>query len=195
MSESQIQQLIFRPGFSTAEKITNVSGRGVGMDVVRTNIERIGGAIELKSVEGKGSTFTIKIPLTLAIVSALIVECAGERFAVPQINVVELVRAGGKSDNAIETIHGTPVLRLREKLLPLVALRRLLKLDSEGDGEPKEAFIIVTAVGNQHFGMIVDRVFDTEEIVVKPVAPILRDIPLYSGNTILGDGSDRKSVV
>jgi two-component system chemotaxis sensor kinase CheA len=189
MSETQIQQLIFKPGFSTAEKITNVSGRGVGMDVVRTNIEKIGGAIELKSVEGKGSTFTIKIPLTLAIVSALIVECAGERFAVPQINVVELVRAGGKSDNAIETIHGTPVLRLREKLLPLVALRRLLKLDSEGHGEPKEAFIIVTAVGNQHFGMIVDRVFDTEEIVVKPVAPILRDIPLYSGNTILGDGS------
>jgi two-component system chemotaxis sensor kinase CheA len=189
MSESQIQQLIFKPGFSTAEKITNVSGRGVGMDVVRNNIEKIGGAIELKSVEGKGSTFTIKIPLTLAIVSALIVECAGERFAVPQINVVELVRAGGKSGHTIEAIHGTPVLRLREKLLPLVSLRRLLKLDAAADRDPEEAFIIVTAVGNQHFGIIVDQVFDTEEIVVKPVAPILRDIALYSGNTILGDGS------
>jgi two-component system chemotaxis sensor kinase CheA len=189
MSESQIQQLIFRPGFSTAEKITNVSGRGVGMDVVRTNIEKIGGTIELKSVEGKGSTFVIKIPLTLAIVSALIVECAEERFAIPQINVIELVRAGGKSDHAIEKINGTPVLRLREKLLPLVGLRRLLKLETGESVEPDEAFIIVTAVGNQHFGIIVDRVFDTEEIVVKPVAPILRDISLYSGNTILGDGS------
>ena len=189
MSECQIQQLIFRPGFSTAEKVTNVSGRGVGMDVVRTNIEKIGGTIELKSVEGKGSTFTIKIPLTLAIVSALIVACADERFAIPQINVIELVRAGSKSDNAIEKINGTPVLRLREKLLPLVSLRRLLDLDAATGREPEEAFIIVTAVGNQHFGIIVDRVFDTEEIVVKPVAPILRDISLYSGNTILGDGS------
>jgi len=189
MSEGQIQQLIFRPGFSTAEKVTNVSGRGVGMDVVRTNIEKIGGTIELKSVEGKGSTFVIKIPLTLAIVSALIVACSDERFAIPQINVVELVRAGGKSDHAIEKINGTPVLRLREKLLPLVSLRRLLKLDSAVSSDPQEAFVIVTAVGNQHFGIIVDRVFDTEEIVVKPVAPILRDISLYSGNTILGDGS------
>jgi two-component system chemotaxis sensor kinase CheA len=189
MSEGQIQQLIFKPGFSTAEKVTNVSGRGVGMDVVRTNIEKIGGTIELKSVEGKGSTFVIKIPLTLAIVSALIVECGSERFAIPQINVVELVRAGGKSDRAIEMINGTPVLRLREKLLPLVSMRRLLKLDMTAGEEPAEAFVIVTAVGNQHFGIIVDRVFDTEEIVVKPVAPILRDISLYSGNTILGDGS------
>jgi two-component system chemotaxis sensor kinase CheA len=189
MSETQVQQLIFRAGFSTAEKVTNVSGRGVGMDVVRTNIEKIGGTIEMKSVEGKGTTFTIKIPLTLAIVSALIVECANERFAVPQINVVELVRAGGKSDHAIEKINGTPVLRLREALLPLVSLRHLLKLDTTDIAEPNEAFVIVTAVGSQHFGIIVDRVFDTEEIVVKPVAPILRDISLYSGNTILGDGS------
>ncbi|MGE5537872.1 MAG: chemotaxis protein CheW [Gemmatimonas sp.] len=190
MSENQIQQLIFRAGFSTAEKVTNVSGRGVGMDVVRTNIEKIGGTIEMKSAEGKGTTFTIKIPLTLAIVSALIVECADERFAIPQINVVELVRAGGKSDHAIEKINGTPVLRLREALLPLVSLRHLLKLEDQAVAdEPDEAFIIVTAVGSQHFGIIVDRVFDTEEIVVKPVAPILRDISLYSGNTILGDGS------
>jgi two-component system chemotaxis sensor kinase CheA len=249
MSERQIQQFIFQPGFSTAEKITSVSGRGVGMDVVRTNIEKIGGTIELKSTEGKGSTFTIKIPLTLAIVSALIVECAGQRFAIPQISVLELVRASAHSEHAIEMISDAPVLRLRNRLLPLVKLRDLLNLndfeeemaeaeapitidhdefeaedeaeanaEADGDAEtedvpedededeevahaepaprPKKAaivdedlFIVVSQVGNYTFGIIVDRVFDTEEIVVKPVAPILRDITMFSGNTILGDGS------
>ena len=123
MSDQQIQQFIMKPGFSTAEAVTNVSGRGVGMDVVRTNIEKIGGTIELKSVEGKGSSFTIKIPLTLAIVSALIVSCAGERFAVPQISVIELVRASENTEHKIEKINGAAVLRLRERLLPLVSLR------------------------------------------------------------------------
>jgi len=188
MSEGQIQQLIFRPGFSTAEKITNVSGRGVGMDVVRTNIEKIGGTIELKSQEGKGSSFIIKIPLTLAIVSALIVECAGERFAIPQISVVELVRAAANSENRIEQVNDTPVLRLRNRLLPLVSLQGLLKLGMPGK-ESAETVIVVAQVGTYSFGVIVDRVFDTEEIVVKPVAPILRDIAMFSGNTILGDGS------
>jgi two-component system chemotaxis sensor kinase CheA len=187
MTEQQIQQFIFKPGFSTAQNVTSVSGRGVGMDVVRTNIEKIGGTVEMKSVEGRGSTFTIKIPLTLAIVNALIVECAGERFAIPQISVVELVRAGGHSEHAVETIHGTPVLRLRNRLLPLVTLRKLLKL--EGSEEGAGQFIVVTQVGTYTFGIIVDRVFDTEEIVVKPVAPILRHIEMFSGNTILGDGS------
>jgi two-component system chemotaxis sensor kinase CheA len=190
MSDQQIQQFIFKPGFSTAAQVTSVSGRGVGMDVVRTNIEKIGGTVELKSVEGRGSTFIIKIPLTLAIVSALIVECAGERFAIPQISVVELVRAGGNSEHAIERINGTPVLRLRNRLLPLVSLRKLLRLDGTGaDENTGEAFIVVTQVGAYTFGIIVDRVFDTEEIVVKPVAPILRHIEMFSGNTILGDGS------
>jgi two-component system chemotaxis sensor kinase CheA len=187
MTEQQIQQFIFKPGFSTAQNVTSVSGRGVGMDVVRTNIEKIGGTVEMKSVEGRGSTFTIKIPLTLAIVSALVVECAGERFAIPQISVVELVRAGGHSEHAVEMIHGTPVLRLRNRLLPLVTLRKLLKL--EGSDESAGQFIVVTQVGTYTFGIIVDRVFDTEEIVVKPVAPILRHIEMFSGNTILGDGS------
>ncbi|NBC34697.1 MAG: response regulator [Alphaproteobacteria bacterium] len=188
MTEQQVQQLIFKAGFSTAANVTSVSGRGVGMDVVRTNIEKIGGTIELKSVEGRGSTFTIKIPLTLAIVNALIVECGGERFAIPQISVVELVRAGGQSEHTVEKIHGTPVLRLRDRLLPLVSLRKLLKLDTAG-GSESEQFIIVTQVGTYSFGIIVDRVFDTEEIVVKPVAPIMRHIEMFSGNTILGDGS------
>ncbi|MCU0985868.1 MAG: chemotaxis protein CheW, partial [Acetobacteraceae bacterium] len=168
--------------------ITSVSGRGVGMDVVKTNIEKIGGTIELRSVEGEGTTFTIKIPLTLAIVAALVVQAGAERFAIPQISVVELVRAGGGSEATIERINETPVLRLRDRLLPLVDLRQLLGLPAEGT-EASGAFIIVCKVGVQIFGLIVDRVFDTEEIVVKPVAPILRHITLFSGNTILGDGS------
>jgi len=187
MSEQQIQQFILKPGFSTAAKVTSVSGRGVGMDVVRTNIEKIGGIMEMKSQSGKGSVFTIKIPLTLAIVSALIVECAGERFAIPQLSVVELVRAAANSENTIERINDTPVLRLRNRLLPLVSLQSLLNLGKrKGEGE---TYIVVTQVGTYTFGIIVDRVFDTEEIVVKPVAPILRDINMFSGNTILGDGS------
>ncbi len=190
MSEAQIQQFIFKAGFSTAAKVTSVSGRGVGMDVVRTNIEKIGGTVEMKSVEGKGTTFTIKIPLTLAIVSALIVECGGERFAIPQISVIELVRASTNSENAIEMINDTPVLRLRNRLLPLVSLHDLLNLGPERKLDKKnDHFIVVTQVGNYTFGIMVDRVFDTEEIVVKPVAPILRDISIFSGNTILGDGS------
>ena len=187
MSDQQIQQFIFKAGFSTAAKVTSVSGRGVGMDVVRTNIEKIGGAVEMKSQRFKGSTFTIKIPLTLAIVSALIVECAGERFAIPQISVVELVRAAANSEHTIELLNETPVLRLRNRLLPLVSLQELLKLGKRSEGG--ETYIVVTQVGTYTFGIIVDRVFDTEEIVVKPVAPILRDISMFSGNTILGDGS------
>lgn len=227
MTEQQIQRFIFKAGFSTADAVTSVSGRGVGMDVVRTNIEKISGTIELNSVEGKGTSLTIKIPLTLAIVSALIVACGGERFAIPQISVLELVRAASNSENTIERINGTPVLRLRNRLLPLVSLRTLMHLDDStkpaivkvtadgenaSDSETKEAeakveakpaetatetvgkssddqFIVVSQVGNYTFGLIVDRVFDTEEIVVKPVARILRDIRMFSGNTILGDGS------
>jgi two-component system chemotaxis sensor kinase CheA len=189
MSDQQIQQFIFRAGFSTAAAVTSVSGRGVGMDVVRTNIEKIGGTVELKSVFGRGSTFVIKIPLTLAIVSALIVESCGERFAVPQISVVELVRASEQSEHRIERIKGAPVLRLRDRLLPLISLERLLRLDREPGADASERFIVVTQVGTYSFGIMVDRVFDTEEIVVKPVAPILRHLTLFSGNTILGDGS------
>ncbi len=190
MSEQQICQFIFRAGFSTAEKVTSVSGRGVGMDVVRTNIEKIGGTIELKTAQGRGTTFVIKIPLTLAIVSALIVECATERFAIPQISVVELVRVTENSEHQIENINAAPVLRLRDRLLPLVNLSDLLRLGSKsGEEKGEETFIVVSQVGTYTFGIIVDRVFDTEEIVVKPVAPILRHISMFSGNTIPGDGS------
>ncbi len=193
----QLHMLIFAAGFSTAAAVTSVSGRGVGMDVVRSNIEKIGGTVDLVSEEGVGTTFTIKIPLTLAIVSSLIVEAGGERFAMPQISVLELVRASG--ENRIETIQGTPVLRLRNRLLPLVNLTKLLKLEPESagnvvniaDAKRKAAspYIIVTQVGSYTFGIMVDQVFDTEEIVVKPVSPILRSLEIFAGNTILGDGS------
>jgi two-component system chemotaxis sensor kinase CheA len=197
MHEREVLRFIFAPGFSTAQQVTSVSGRGVGMDVVKTNIEKIGGTVELSSKEGRGTTFTIKIPLTLAIVSALIVEAGGERFALPQIGVVELVRvaaggagghaAGGAGGHAagganavaaagaqdggprIERIKDAPVLRLRDRLLPLVSLAGLLRLpapDSQAEG-----FVAVMQVGGQAFGIILDRVFDTEEIVVKPGGP------------------------
>lgn len=197
MSVQQIQQFIFRAGFSTAEKVTSVSGRGVGMDVVRTNIEKIGGSVEMNSVEGKGSTFTIKIPLTLAIVNALILGSSGERFAIPQLAVRELVLTSAQSENRIEMVNGTPLFRLRNKLLPLVSLEQLLRLRGDHAGSAGllqslaegKKYIVVTQVGGYQFGIIVDRVFDTEEIVVKPVAKIIKNIELFSGNTILGDGS------
>jgi two-component system chemotaxis sensor kinase CheA len=188
MSEAQIQKFIFSPGFSTARTITSVSGRGVGMDVVRNNIDQIGGSIDVQSVQGKGLNFTIKIPLTLAIVSALIVASGGERFAIPQLSVVELVRVHGKSEHRIERIKDAAVLRLRDKLLPLIRLSSLLKLDGSG-AIPDKGFIVVTQVGAQSFGIVVDSVFHTEEIVVKPMVTKLRHIGMFSGNTILGDGS------
>jgi two-component system chemotaxis sensor kinase CheA len=187
MGHKQILQYIFRPGFSTAEKVTSVSGRGVGMDVVKTNIEKIGGTIELDSVQGKGSVFGLKIPLTLAIVSTLIIESHGERYAIPQINVSEIVRIGGQSDYVIETVNQTPVMRLRDRLLPLLMLATVLNL--EQTQAVRAPYVVVCKVGGFEFGLVVDRVFDTEEIVVKPVSEVLKSIPIYSGNTILGDGS------
>jgi two-component system chemotaxis sensor kinase CheA len=188
LPESQIHKFIFAPGFSTAAKVTNVSGRGVGMDVVRNNIDQIGGTIDVKSVSGAGLSFTIKIPLTLAIVAALIVEAGGHRFAIPQLSVVELVRARSGSEHRIESIKNTRVLRLRDKLLPLISLRQLFGLDTNA-GEINGGFIVVTQVGSQTFGIVVDGVFHTEEIVVKPMSSKLRHISMFSGNTILGDGS------
>jgi len=192
MSDNQIQKFIFHPGFSTAEQVTSVSGRGVGMDVVRSNIEKIGGTIDMVSIEGKGTTFQIKIPLTLAIVAGLIVKAKDERYAIPQISVLELVRANANSENKIEKIKDTPVLRLRNRLLPLVYLNEVLGFDTRDDTDARENpddFVVVTQIGAFSFGIVVDQVFDTEEIVVKPVAPILKDLDIYSGNTILGDGS------
>jgi two-component system, chemotaxis family, sensor kinase CheA len=198
LSDAQVQRLIFHPGFSTAAKVTNLSGRGVGMDVVKTNIELIGGAIDLKSREGEGTTFLIKIPLTLAIISSLIVGSRGQRYALPQLSVVELVRAGPGCEHAVETIKSNQVLRLRDRLLPLVSLQSVLgeaerahEGPAEGDnpGGSQTRFVVVMQVGEQRFGVIVEEVFDTEEIVVKPLMPMLSGIGIFSGATILGDGS------
>jgi two-component system, chemotaxis family, sensor kinase CheA len=185
-SDSEIGNLIFMPGFTTAAKVTSISGRGVGLDVVRANIEQIGGTVDLKSTPAVGTTFTIKIPLTLAIVSALIVEAGGERFAIPQLSVLELVRASSSGEHRIERIKDTPVLRLRNKLLPLVQLKDVLRI---GGGESDKGFVVVTQVGSQTFGVVVDGVFHTEEIVIKPMSAMLRHIAAFSGTTILGDGT------
>jgi two-component system chemotaxis sensor kinase CheA len=189
LNEAQIHKFIFAAGFSTADKVTSISGRGVGMDVVRNNIDQIGGTIDVKSVAGVGLSFTIKIPLTLAIIAALIVESAGQRFAIPQLAVIELVRANKGSEHRIERIKDTTVLRLRSKLLPLIRLSKLLNLDTRAEDDGGKGYIVVSQVGSQTFGIIVDGVFHTEEIVVKPMSSKLRGISIFSGNTILGDGS------
>jgi two-component system, chemotaxis family, sensor kinase CheA len=189
MTDNQIIQYIFKPGFSTAEAVTSISGRGVGMDVVRTNIEKIGGTVELNSWEGKGSNFHIKIPLTLAIVSVLIVETKGQPFALPQINVVELVKIDDDIGQKVEMINNAPILRLRGKLLPLISLAQVLKMEHTAPTSYDQAFVVVCKVGGSEFGLIVEVIHDTEEIVVKPVSRCLQHIPVYSGNTVLGDGS------
>jgi two-component system chemotaxis sensor kinase CheA len=193
LSDSEIYKFIFRAGFSTAGAVSGVSGRGVGMDVVRTNIELIGGTVDLKATSPAGTTFTIKIPLTLAIMAALIVEAAGHRFAVPQYSVIELVRTGKASGHQVELINDTAVLRLRDKLLPLLDLAQLLKLEGAQPMIERLATniltVVVIQVGARLFGVLVDSVFRTEEIVVKPMSSLLRDVALFSGNTILGDGS------
>jgi two-component system chemotaxis sensor kinase CheA len=187
LSLQQIQQYVFHAGFSTADKVTSVSGRGVGMDVVRSNIERIGGSIEMRSVEGAGTNFTIKIPLTLAIVSALIIGVGHERFAIPQLSVSELVLVSEKGDNRIEHVNNAQVLRLRGNLLPLIDLRQFMGLPAQAQNDDAR-LIVVTKVAQFMFGIVVDKVYDLEEIVVKPVPRLLKSLPLFSGNTILGDG-------
>jgi two-component system chemotaxis sensor kinase CheA len=187
MTDQDIRRLIFLPGFSTAEKITNISGRGVGMDVVKTNIEKIGGVIDLESELGHGTTFKIRIPLTLAIVPALIITSGKERFAIPQVNLLELIRINEEQrSTAIEYVHSNPVYRLRGKLLPIVHLNRELRL------APARATgvinIVVLQAGQHQFGLVVDQINDTQEIVVKPLDKVLQDIPVFAGATIMGDG-------
>jgi two-component system chemotaxis sensor kinase CheA len=204
LTEMDIAELIFQPGFSTAEQITSVSGRGVGMDVVRTQIEKIGGMVDLQPVAGQGTCIRMKIPLTLAIISALVVESGNELFAIPQLGVVELVRLAAEDRHRIERIHNHEVYRLRDRLLPLVHLDNVLGLRAEHvrndasdtadagasrpAGEDGDVNIVVVQVGDDQLGLIVKEVFDTEEIVVKPVGSLLKDIGIYQGTTILGDG-------
>lgn len=190
LTEAQIHRFIFAPGFSTAAKVTNLSGRGVGMDVVRTNIEQIGGVVDVTSKKGQGTHFSIKIPLTLAIVSALIIGCENQRFAIPQLSVRELVRVGAGSEHTVESLNGARVMRLRDRLMPLVDLHEVLGVGDATDMEEQEAgFVVVLDAGGRNVGVIVDNVLDTEEIVVKPLSDSLRGVAAYSGATILGDGS------
>lgn len=186
MSEQQLATLVFTRGFSTSEKVTNVSGRGVGLDVVKTNVERIGGAIDLHSVTGQGTTVHIKLPLTLAILPALIVSSGGQRFAIPQVNLAGVVHRGaGLEENPMETVCGAPVCRLRDRLLPVCVLQRELRL---GGKPPDGPYIVVVQARADQFGLVVDAVHDTEEIVVKPLGRHLRAIACFAGAAVLGDG-------
>jgi two-component system chemotaxis sensor kinase CheA len=186
LGDRETLRLILTPGFSTAAVVTNVSGRGVGMDVVKTNIEKIGGAIDIVSVLGAGTTVRIKIPLTLAIIPALVISAVGNLYAIPQVNLLELVRLEREQVlTRIETIQGTPVIRLRGALLPLVDLRERLGAPQE---DHETTFIVVLQADGRQFGLVVDDIKDTEEIVVKPLGKQLRGVPLYAGATIMGDG-------
>ena len=186
MDRRDILNLVFRPGFSTAEKVTNVSGRGVGMDVVKTNIERIGGAVEVISTIGQGTTWRLTIPLTLAIIQALTIECGKERYVIPQVAVHELVYLDGHAGRIIEYAMGAPVYRLRGKLLPLVRLDATLGLPpKEGD---RGVYVAVLMAEGRRFGLVVDRVLNTEEVVVKPLTSRFKHVGMYAGATLLGDG-------
>ena len=189
MNPADMLQLIFRPGFSTAAQVTNVSGRGVGMDVVKTNIENIGGTIEVESEKGKGTTCRLRIPLTLAIVPALTVDCHENTYAIPQVNLLELValEAGGGKDS-IESVGGAEVYRLRGQLLPLVRLNTMLGDERAGGEDHSDGVIAVLQSEGRRFGLVVDRVVNTEDIVVKPLARTLKGLGVFSGATILGDG-------
>jgi two-component system, chemotaxis family, sensor kinase CheA len=191
MSENEALRLIFAPGFSTAAQVTDVSGRGVGMDVVRTNIEQLGGTVDIESKLGAGSAIHITLPLTLAIIPSMIVGCAGERYAVPQSSILELVRVpAAEIDSKIERVQGAEVLRLRGALLPLVRLDQALGLRNDEDLEsrPQSANVIVLETGQMRYGLIVDTLHDNEEIVVKPLGKHVKDLGYLAGATILGDG-------
>ncbi|MGD0628282.1 MAG: chemotaxis protein CheW [Terracidiphilus sp.] len=189
LAERELLQLVFLPGFSTAPAVTNVSGRGVGMDVVKTNVEKIGGKVEIESRPGQGTTLRMRIPLTLAIIPALIVRSVGQSFALPQGALSELVHVPPEQAAAsIEWMEGAPLYRLRGKLLPLVFLDRLLMPEGTHKGSTeKDNFIAVLNADGRQFGLVVDGLADPEEIVVKPLSAVLKNIGLYSGATVLGN--------
>jgi two-component system chemotaxis sensor kinase CheA len=187
LSDREALHLIFEPGFSTAETVTNVSGRGVGMDVVKTNIEKIGGIVDVFSRLGEGATVKLKIPLTLAIIPGLVITSGGERFVIPQVSLLELIRLeGDSSDKHIEQVHGTPVYRRRGSLLPIAYLNEVLGLKSAERAEAVS--MVVLQAEDRQFGLVVDGINDTQEIVVKPLGKQLKGLTVYAGATIMGDG-------
>ena len=188
MSRQELLRLIFLPGFSTADRVTQFSGRGVGMDVVRTNIEKIGGTVDIESTPGQGTTIRTKIPLTLAIIPALIIVSGGERYAIPQVSLLELVRLDPEqAQRGIERMHGAPVYRLRGALLPLVFLDEQLQLEATRVATD-DLNIVVLQADDRPFGLVVDAIRDTEEIVVKPLQKQLKGISVFAGAAIMGDG-------
>lgn len=196
LNERELVNLVFLAGFSTADQVTQFSGRGVGMDVVRTNIEKIGGMVTIESRLGRGTTVRMKIPLTLAIIPALTIRSAGDRYAIPQVSLLELVRLEGEqAQRGIEWMHNAPVYRLRGNLLPVVYLNRLLhpvsaavqSATARRESEPSVNIVVLQADDRQ-FGLVVDEIHDTEEIVVKPMQKLLKDIGVFAGATIMGDG-------
>lgn len=191
-TERELYNLIFLPGFSTAEQVTNVSGRGVGMDVVRTNIERINGSIDVQSKIDCYTTIKIKIPLTLAIIPALIITCKNNRYAIPQVSLLELVRLDKQQiKEDIHYIKDTPVYKLRGKLLPLVYLAKELELSEEQhfNKNDESIYIVILQAGESQFGLVVDDISDTQEIVVKPLSKLFRNVSVFAGATIMGDGN------
>ena len=191
ISDREALMLIFQPGFSTAEKVTNISGRGVGMDVVKSNIEKLGGTVELHSVVDQGTTVRIKIPLTLAIIPALIIGCGDQRYAIPQVNLEELVHLSPEAvSKDVQVIGASEFYRLRGEILPLVRLRRILGLPEEVENEQGDGGmnIVVLNSGDRQFGLVVDGISDSEEIVVKPLGSHLKHIHAFAGTTLMGDG-------
>ena len=187
MTERDAIALLFLPGFSTAQTVTNVSGRGVGMDVVKSNVEKIGGAVDISTRPGHGTTVKLKIPLTLAIIPGLLVSSGGHRFVIPQISLLELIRLEGEGLSKIEFVHQTPVYRRRGTLLPVAYLNEVLKLPETDSGRVRN--MVVLQAEDRQFGLVVDGVNDTQEIVVKPLGKQLKGLVCYSGSTIMGDGA------
>jgi two-component system chemotaxis sensor kinase CheA len=189
MSAQAISNLIFLPGFSTAAAVTTVSGRGVGMDVVKTNIEKIGGSVDVRSTVGDGTTVRLRIPLTLAIIKVLVVTTAGDRYAIPQVRVVELVRVeGDKARRSIQRVHGARVYRYRDLLLPLVDLNQVLEVEASQASVEDGVNIVVLQAADRQFGLVVDQINDTQEIVVKPLWKHLKSLSCFAGATVMGDG-------
>jgi two-component system chemotaxis sensor kinase CheA len=190
MGEREMVNLVFLAGLSTAEKVTNVSGRGVGMDVVKTNIEKIGGTVDVQSKPGQGTALKVKIPLTLAIIPALMVTSGGDRYAIPQVSLTELVRLDGEqARKGVEMVHGAPVYRLRGNLLPLLYLNRILNLPEVNKEVDASVNIVVLQADGRNFGLVVNAINDSKDIVVKPLGKHLKGLAAFSGATILGDGA------
>ena len=189
MSNNEICQFIFAPALSTAAAVTNISGRGVGMDIVRANIESIGGSVSISTTFGKGTQFSLKIPLTLAIAPALIVAACGHQFALPQHSVIEAVGVDAGSAHAVESVQGSLMLRLRDEVIPVVDLKDVLEITTETPASDAGSLVIVMRVNSRAFGVLIDRVVNVQEIVVKPLGASLSHLQVFSGHTLLGDGS------